>query len=394
LREASKRAFLLFLSLCVSVGALEAASRVALRPRPTAPDGTPISRFSPTLGWDKQPGGRQRIRREDFDVEIALNSRGLRGPELPYEPGPGRRRLVIVGDSFAQGYYANEEETLAARLRVALDPCGVDVVNGGQPGFSTDQEWLYFNEELARYRPAETVLLFYYNDLVFNTLDRGTANRPKPLFQEVGSGALVLLPPAAEGSSGESGAPDAIDPAPSAPRFRGSALWAFVAARLQRSRPDWHRALAARSLMPPLSREPAAEFLPFGPRDGAERARVDGMWRRTEAILSAFRADTVRRGGTLSALYVPSRFEANDAAWQWLERRYESRPWDRDVVRRRAAEAFDRAGVPLLDPTDDFRRAERERAVYLPFDGHWNGLGNEVAFRALLPAVRRSLGCA
>ena len=86
----------------------EGAARIALRPSGPVGggEGTPISEVSETLGWRTRPTGSQVIRREDFEVTVTLNSLGLRGPEISYEAADGVRRLAIMGDSFAHGYYA------------------------------------------------------------------------------------------------------------------------------------------------------------------------------------------------------------------------------------------------------------------------------------------------
>lgn len=377
----------------------EVAARFLLRAAPTErAAGTPISELSPSLGWRTRPNGSQRISRGEFDVTISINSRGLRGPEIAYQAAPGVRRLVIMGDSFAHGYYADEPLTLRGRMAAALDGCAVEVLNAGSPGYSTDQELLYFREEIQKYHPAEVALLFYYNDLFFNIEARGTGNRAKPVFEEE-DGILIARPPAERLSPPRP--PADVDPTPAAgprtaPTFHGSALWGFAAERLQRSRPDVQRSLSQFGLMPALSERPPAEFLPFGPMDDAERARVGLMWKRTGELIRLFRDDARRSGAGFVVFYVPSRFEVNDEAWLFVRRRYEAdRPWQRDGVRARLTSVLANLDIPLIEAGREFAAAERTaRRAYLAIDGHWNERGNEIAFEALLPAMRRPLGCA
>jgi hypothetical protein len=393
--EWRSRLLLATFSTALALGLSEFAARLLLAPVAAPVVGTPISELSPTLGWRTRPGGAQRVRREDFDVAIAINRMGLRGPEVPYEAKAGVRRLALLGDSFAHGYYANEPETLRGRLGAAFRACRVDVLNAGSPGYSTDQEWLYFDEEIWKFRPAEVVLLFYYNDLQFNIERVGTANREKPVFLER-DGALELVAPA------RAPAVDGLDPAggsevrPGAPRFKGSALWAFVAARLQRSRPDWSRSLAHAGLVPDLSDQPPAEYLPFAPKDARENVLVEEMWKRTTTILRMFRDDVRQRGAGFSVFYVPARFEVNDEAWAFVQRRYEpDRRWNRDAVRARLGGILVGLDVPMIDATAAFEAAEKsDRPAYLAVDGHWNARGNEIAFESLLPVMRRSFDCA
>jgi hypothetical protein len=298
-----------------------------------------------------------------------------------------------MGDSFAHGYYAEEPETLRGRLAAALKPCRIDVLNAGSPGYSTDQEWLYFGEEISKYRPSEVLLLFYYNDLHFNLERVGTANRSKPMFEDK-DGALELVLPVITPQTPANQAA-ASGETPAAPRFRESALWAYAAARMQRSRPDWARSLSRYGLAPLLSIEPPAEYLPFGPKGRREELRVEEMWERTTQILMRFRDDVSNRGAHLSVFYVPARFEANDEAWTFLRRRYEAdRPWTRDSVRKRLTGVLGALDIPLVDTTTAFQAAEMTRNhAYLAIDGHWNGHGNEIAFEGVLPMMRSALAC-
>ena len=392
--EWRSRLLLAALSTALTLGVAEVAARILLRPQAPPPvEGTPISELSPTLGWRTRPNGSQRIRREDFEVTITLNSKGLRGPEIPYEPAADSRRLAIMGDSFAHGYYAEEPQTLRGRLAAALAPCRVDVLNAGSPGYSTDQEWLYFDEEIHKYRPNEVVVLFYYNDLQFNSDRMGTANRPKPLFVER-DGALELILPVAERPTMRPREERTLVRS-RAPAFHGSALWGFAAARLQRSRPDWSRRLFDLGLAPSISNEPPAEFLPFAPLGRAEVARVEEMWKRTAAIFERF-SDDVRRGGaSFSVFYVPARFEVNDEAWAFVQRRYAGdRVWTRDAVRPRLSRLLSALDIPVVDAAESFQAAERiGPPAYLSVDGHWNARGNEIAFENVFPSMRRAFSC-
>src|SRR5215210_4765786 len=85
-----QKASLLAAASVLTLAATEGAARL-LAPRPRLLDPSErIARFSPTLGWEKTPGARARIARHgEYDVEIRLNSRGLRGPDRDYQPSPG-----------------------------------------------------------------------------------------------------------------------------------------------------------------------------------------------------------------------------------------------------------------------------------------------------------------
>jgi hypothetical protein len=392
--EWRSRLLLASFSLALTLVLAEIGARLLLRPGPLpVPEGTAISELSPTLGWRTKANGSQRIKREDFEVTISINRLGLRGPEIPYEAVEGARRLAIMGDSFANGYYAEEPQTLRGRLAEALKTCKVDVLNAGQPGYSTDQEWIYFREEIRKYHPREVVLLFYYNDLEFN-LDRvGTADRGKPVFVER-DGGLELIPPVISERPAARAREERTGEGRRVPTFHGSALWAFVNSRLQRSRPDWARSLSAWGLAPQIGDKPPAEYLPFAAADEREQARVKEMWKRTAALLQGFRDDVQRESASLRIFYVPARFEVNDEAWAFVKRRYPDRPWARDAVRTRLEALLTSIGVPMFEATSEFMAAEKQRPpAYLAVDGHWNARGNEIAFASLLPSIKRDFSC-
>jgi len=140
---------------------------------------------------------------------------------------------------------------------------------------------------------------------------------------------------------------------------------------------------------------PPAEFLPFGPINAGERARVENMWTRTKAILRGFRDDVRSGGAGFSVFYVPARFEVNDQAWDFVRRRYEpNRPWTRDAVRSQLEKVLGSLDIPLLETTDGFKDAEKNGPpAYLAVDGHWNARGNRIAFEGLLPTMRRAFAC-
>ncbi len=384
LRSLLANLVLVLFSLVVCAAIAEIAARVyagsLARPDPAAAAAArPISRFHPTLGWDKPPGGEARIRRAEFDIQILINSRGLRGPDYDYDKPAGTRRVLILGDSFAEGYYVDEPDTARAVLESRLNagPCrGWQVVNGGTIAYSTDQEYLFFREEGWRYRPDLVTLLFYHNDLLYNASARGPGGEAKPLFG-VDDGRLIArhatLVPDPEG------APNRQNPgrAPLQP-WRGSIALRLLSNRTVNSSPRLHEGLAALGLVQPVSSDPPREFWPYGPGRGRE---VGEMWTITAALFAALKRDVEAHGARLSVLYVPARFEVNPTVWQTTRERYKlGRRWDPYVVYDRLKKELDAIGVPLLDPRDALSRTEASGPpAYYTRDVHWNAVGNRIA---------------
>src|SRR5262245_40825317 len=63
-----------------------------------------ISQFDKDLGWVKEPDTTTRKKTSEFDIKFAINSKGLRDDEIPYEKPAGEYRILVCGDSFTLGY--------------------------------------------------------------------------------------------------------------------------------------------------------------------------------------------------------------------------------------------------------------------------------------------------
>ena len=352
-----------------------------------------LSRYHAVLGWDKTPGAAQTVRRPEFDISLQFNSKGLRGPERDYAKPPGTRRVLILGDSFAEGYYVEEGQTVRAVLEDLLDRegCGRwEVINGGTIAYSTDQEYLFYKTEGHRYGAEAVMVLFYYNDLYYNASEVGPGGEPKPYF-EVDEGALVArnspVPAPAKGLLNRQ------EPGVPAPKpWHGSIALRLLSNRTVDASPRLHRLLARLGLVEPVSPAPPKEYWPFS-RDHARE--VNDMWERTHHILTALKADVEGHGARLAVLYVPVRFEVNDRVWELSRQRYRmGRRWDRNVVFERLRAVCDDLGIPLVDPRDELRRQEATGApAYYTRDVHWTAFGNAVAAHLLEPLVRSWLPC-
>jgi len=349
----------------------------------------PLVRYHPTLGWDKPPGAEGWIRRPEYNVHLQINSHGLRGPDRGYEKPRGVHRTLLLGDSFTEGYTVPEEATVRARLEGLLDAAGCaphEVLNGGTAAYSTDQEYLFFLEEGARYQPDVVVLLFFYNDPAGDT-----PGVDKPRFDVVGD-RLVLrnspVPPPPPGR--REVRPFAVKP------WRGSVALRLLSDRTSGANPRLHRFLARVGLVEPETEEAMPrELWPFGP---GHKDDLAPMWRRARAILAALKEAVESRGARLVVFYVPARFEVDDRAWELTREKYGlgRRWWRRERAFEGLGETCRLLGLPLVDPRDALRTAEDSgRPTYFVRDGHWTAEGHAVAARRIADLLgREGLACA
>lgn len=100
---------------------------------------------------------------EQTSFPVSTNPDGLRAPLFSVEPEPGTWRIMTLGCSTTFGWGVRDEETYPARLGHHAREHGLDqveVINGGQPGYTSFQgRWLW-DRLLRDYRP-DVVLIGY-----------------------------------------------------------------------------------------------------------------------------------------------------------------------------------------------------------------------------------------
>jgi len=134
--------------------------------------------YDSILGWKHKPLASTRNIGSEYAVDIRFNSKGIRGDEYPYDKGDHEYRLLILGDSFAEGYNVAFEhlfsEVLKSNLTEHLKKTGTtcQVINTGTGGWGTDQEYLFYMNEGFKYDPDAVILMFYENDVWYNTQNK------------------------------------------------------------------------------------------------------------------------------------------------------------------------------------------------------------------------------
>lgn len=134
-----------------------------------------LFRPHPENGYDLRPGFRLRSGR----YAIAIDSRGLRGPEVADAKPSGVRRIVVLGESAAFGYFVSDGQEAARLLERKLRMAGrqVEVVNAGVPGYSLRQIIRRFREVVAPLHPDIAIAYLGWNDLPAITAEDPDADR-------------------------------------------------------------------------------------------------------------------------------------------------------------------------------------------------------------------------
>ena len=114
----------------------------------------------PTRLWGLTPG-----KRKNLETVATVGALGLRG-DPPTMPRPeGEERVVILGDSTFFGFGVADEHTMAVRLEGKLN--NATVLNGGIPGYSTEQTIRLLEEVIWALDPTLLVVANFWSDTSF-----------------------------------------------------------------------------------------------------------------------------------------------------------------------------------------------------------------------------------
>jgi hypothetical protein len=391
----------LLLSLAAFVVGIFLAE-VALHVLDTPPDRQEHKRLfiehDPVLGWRNIPNAGGRIVTDEYAHELRYNARSMRGPLIPYERRSGVYRVLLLGDSFVDGY----TEVLGNRVGDVLqrdladEGISVEVIPMGTAGFSTDQEYLWLTSEGLRYRPDLVVLAFHPNDVWYNRTER-YARGYKPHFI-LQSDALELagvpVPP-----------PDVDQPQDEGlyAWIRGNSKLYWLLARAVQNNPRVYGLAVELGLaFPPpemvfdASRGvvTAGEFSIFNTHPPVETLEA---WRITRALVARMRDDATSAGAGFLVFVIPIRSriytQDNDVRSNAAARNAEV---DLDAPVRQFQDLCEAEAIAYIDPTAAFvqaadRLAGRGERLYYRYDWHWNANGHRLAGEILARRLRPML---
>jgi len=144
---------------------------MGLNPLYVSPERDQFWKYDSLLGWAHQPGQEGIFETPQFQTAVRINENGLRDRQHSYQRQNNVKRVLVLGDSFAWGYGVEEPERFSQLLEEDL---GVEVINAGVSGYSTDQELLWYQNEGIKYETDLVILVFTGNDVGDN--DRQLVN--------------------------------------------------------------------------------------------------------------------------------------------------------------------------------------------------------------------------
>jgi hypothetical protein len=376
----------------VTLGVIEIGLRIAGTVPPS------MYEADSTLLYRLVPGGRKTFTHVAANggarIRVAINAEGYRGPLL--RAAGSARRVVVYGDSFIAGEFADDSMTFVRMLERDLAArAPTEVVNAGVIGYGPDQAYLRMQDELPRLKPQVAVLaIFADNDLGDLVRDR--------LFQLRADSSLeahrVTLHPALERAltaqahptgwrrlhlvrwieRKRRGAPETLPPmrpTNNDPPFslKGYSAWAMFHAERQfkdmQTHPDTVIDLLGDSYDVDVSATPNAP---------SARYKVALM----DRLLGAMHDDMTKRGIPFVLVIIPSPIDACEA----YDVKVDTVAYPK-YERRRITGTIDslaaRHGIKRLDLWTPFRANNACDLYYRGGDLHWKANGQALAAKLL-----------
>jgi len=336
----------------------------------------------------------------EYRYQFNTNSQGLRYREVPLEPAPGTRRVLVLGDSYTEGWGVETPQRFSNRLESFFRANGrpVEFINGGLAASSPADYARLLDNVGLKYQPDAVLICVFANDIVgsSDTLSPEQASAASPGIKGVVKRLLPRSYTLVDGVRQQWLEPhvirtrDFIHDATTQARRRG-----VSEARIQ----AWQDSLPPEIVEVINSDGFHVKTIGIGllePEYWADSLQVDSprdqrKWQNMVLALDAIAQTTARENIEVALVYLPVHFQydpgthsADHAAVQtgtvvrreWLQGVSE----EERLLQAWAA----RHKVPFMSLTESFRSAiPSEELLDFPLDGHWTPAGHAVAAKAL-----------
>ena len=321
-----------------------------------------------------------------YDNVLHFNSKGFRGPDVPYDKPDDVFRILLLGDSFIEAREVAYEDTVYAQLQAMLadartaDGKRIEVIGVGTTGWGTLQAYLYYHHEGYKFSPDLVLHFFVINDVSDNhptvfQPERGLDFAINPAGET--EPVQVVQGPAQNDQT-------AYDPAA---RFI-AALPGSNTAQLLRQIIAPPRATV--TLSGDLTRlHPQTYIFVRTP----EIAGYATAWQRTEQAYRIWSDEAAANGAQLMVVSVDFTVELITQLATYFAGQQEGWIWDVDLPTKRLADLLAPLDVPLIRTRAAYEAyaapldVRPYDALYYIEDGHWNPSGHRVTARVLADAL-------
>jgi lysophospholipase L1-like esterase len=326
------------------------------------------------------PGMRATYFRQEYRTEVSINRLGLRGPEIA-EKAPGTLRLLVLGDSYAEGLQVSLEDLLSTRVEKGLNEIPgpkVEVVNAAVSGYGTADELLLMEKLGWNLGPDLVLIAFCIHNDVGNNLERRLYDfsTVPPRRREAAAPSRTALGVlrTKEFLSRHSQLYQLVRDRTAG--MRGNDLTLKLGVRRQSG-----NAVAVSGPNRGGSLDYTSWFLDPEPPELARGLEY------TRKLLGHIQDQARERGARVIVAWIPIRDQVSDTRWESLREKLGLSPESRTRPQERLGAMAAELGLESVDLLPALRAAPERNSLYYEIDGHWTPAGHRLAADTLLSSV-------
>jgi hypothetical protein len=363
------------------------------------------------VGWRLQPNVAIPYQyKDEFDVVVKTNHLGLHDVEHNYQKPAGIRRIVLLGDSFAEGASVTIEQGFPYLLGQCLNRNSefpVEVINMGVAYYATTEELFLFQHEGVRYEPDLVLLAFY----VGNDIEAYSARESEDKWFDALGGYLITLDDQQQLETQwiDWQSPSPHDGVGTVELFlrQYSKLYYLVGHSNSKLR-DWLKDYGVRVSWATPTKPPVdfrnnfdlmryATDFPDGP---AIQPKLKWDWQIITVALTQLQQASVEVQAQLGVVIIPESFQVNPDVYDEDYRKYRSRygaalnemTWDYQRPNQVMREWLTAQKIPALDLLPVYRdyTEQQQQNLYFKIDKHLNPTGHAVTAEAICQWIEQN----
>lgn len=338
----------------------------------------------------------------EFDVDIRINSMGLRDQEYTLDKPEGVYRILVLGDSPVVGIEVPGEETFPNQMEQLLNqgnPGRFEVLNGGMQGYSPILYYLFLKEKGLDYNPDLVLINFSITDV---TDDYDHAKRAR--FDGEGMPVSVTKDVQLE---------DQVSYVPFKQFLRNnSVLYHFIRDRYHRFQYEMKTEEAkiigdGQTTNAPANSEDseidlalATHLAHLAGKDLREDffaifnetflPEEESAWQQTLVWLRGIHQLCLQNGVAISLIPVPQPNQVSTEEWKEGKQLW---GFDADHMitsphfQGRLQAFCEQERIPFINPLPRFREVSLQKQLFYPYDGHFNKEGHRLMAEHILDAL-------
>jgi hypothetical protein len=350
----------------------------------------------PVFGWTLEPGANYLNKRPEDTVRVIYNSKGWRDVEHSFKNDRGTFRILVLGDSFMEGYSVELENMFHKQLErlASNNAVDIEIINLGVGGYGTLQEYLVFRDIGKNYNPDIVLLGFYLdNDVTNNSFALESMGHRKKTSRKIKSRPFL-------NSSKSKWEITQVDFEGSCRRYlsgkaKSDASFHRLSGQLALTQAASHAAKHLRIMWTgnndnfnenkdatgETNNKKDRNFARYGINYCQEPPEFTEAWLTTKRILTRLKNDVSSIGAKLFVYTVPGLYEVDTKRLKKKVMKYELMCTENLPAYDRLAGILNELDIGHVNLLPGFRKDMKNDALnlFLASDKHWNEQGHKLA---------------